>query len=127
VVALSKRRSNPGTWLRERAHEAGRHEDADGTVDVGRTDEDVEIDERPQRRLRVVQMRDGAAFQDPGLDAGRGQQVDDGDQLPLERQHAQHDRSVRGSGLVGLRLGCGQGTLIHYCPQEAGQPMRARL
>lgn len=68
-----------GSWLRQPTDETGRHEDTHGSVNVRRGDEDVEIDERPQRRLRVVQVCDRGALEDPGLNGGRGQQVDNGD------------------------------------------------
>lgn len=90
------------SWARlgQGAGEAGRRQHRHREVDVARANEDVQVDERAQRRVGVVQVSHSAALEDPGLDALTIQQFDHGEQFSLQRHDAHLHVPVQGSGLA---------------------------
>ena len=55
-------------WLRMAALETSASEEFDSTVDLLGANQDVEINEGPQRRIRVIQMSDRRTLEDPDVD-----------------------------------------------------------
>ncbi len=103
--ALGEPAVEPRPGLRKAAGESVSPQETDRAVEVRWPDQQVEVSELAQRRVRVVEMRDGGPLEHPERKTVLAEDIRDPQQRRFQREDAGHHPHVEIHDLGGLGVG----------------------